>query len=29
MTSVDSNFNFLYGRPRGAWAPFPRPYAST
>jgi len=26
MTSVDSNFNFLCGRPHGAW---PRPHAST
>jgi len=26
MTSVDSIFNFLCGRPHGAW---PRPHAST
>jgi len=27
MTSVDSNFNFLCGRPHGAWST--RPHAST
>jgi len=29
MTSVDSNFNFLCGRPHGAWPPSPRPHAFT
>jgi len=28
MTSVNSNFNFLCGRPHGAW-PLPHPHAST
>jgi len=29
MTSVDSNFNFLCGRPHGAGPPLPHPHAST
>jgi len=29
MTSVQSNFNFLCGRPHGDWPPSPRPHAST
>jgi len=29
MTSVDYNFNFLCGRPHGAWPPSPSPHAST
>jgi len=28
MTPVDSNFNFLCGRPHGSW-PLPCPHAST
>jgi len=28
MKSVDSNFNFLRGRPHGAGPTFPRPHAS-